>query len=56
MEYLDQSVQEYLFDKNNLTNKVSVIAILLQMFDAIKCFHETTKMVHRDLNPDHFRM
>ena len=26
------------------------------MFDAIHCLHETAKMVHRDINPDNFRI
>lgn len=39
-----------------MTNKVSIIGILLQMFDGIRCLHETAKVVHRDINPDNFRI
>jgi serine/threonine protein kinase len=56
MEYLHQSIDEHIQDKINGKNKIGIIDILLQMFDAIETLHKLGKVVHRDIKPDNFRM
>ena len=56
MEYLHQSIDEHVQDKINGKNKIGIIDILLQMFDAIETLHKLGKVVHRDIKTDNFRM
>lgn len=56
MEFLQSSIYEHIEDRINGKNKVGIVDILLQMFDAIQSLHENAKVVHRDLKPDNFRI
>ena len=57
MEYLEQSVEEYLdqFKDDHTKYFEEVRTVSLQMFDSIKELHGV-KYIHRDIKTENFRM